>query len=344
MTRRRPVARVIVLGASVVLGVSAAVALALVVSACGAESSPDLPSAQGSAPSVSMTPAVPVTTGESATAVPAAAPGSDAGAPVSSASTEVSAPVSSASTEVSAPVSVPSRVPVTFTVLFDDHAVRPGTEAGHGFSCLVSGLEKTVLFDTGSEGDILLSNMEALAIEPGDIDAVVISHGHGDHTGGLVELLGESPAVTVYYPATCTGAFVRLAREAGAALAPIDAAATVCAGILATAPLGDPSESALLVETAGGRVLLTGCAHPGIVEMARAASDLVGEPVRVVMGGFHLQSASAGQVDGIIQELKDLGAEACGPAHCTGEAATARMEAAFGAAAFEMGVGASIVF
>lgn len=201
-----------------------------------------------------------------------------------------------------------------------------------------------MLFDTGSDGAILLSNMRALMIEPGEIDAVVISHAHGDHTGGLDELLDSNPGVTVYYPATCSGGFVRSAQEAGATLAPVDAAVAVCAGLLVTAPSGDPSESALLVETARGQVLVTGCAHPGIVEMVKTASDLVGEPVRVVMGGFHLLSFSAEQVDRIIQELKDLGVEGCGPAHCTGETATARMKMAFGAGAVEMGVGASVTF
>ncbi len=327
MTRRRPLTRALVLGAS------AAIALALAVSACGAESSPGLSGPQAPVLAVSTAPAAPEATEEPTTAAPATATGSDA---------VTTTPVTSA--EASTSASTSPRAPVTFTVLFDDHAARPGVQAGHGFSCLVSGLEKTVLFDTGSHGDILLSNMKALMIEPGQIDAVVISHGHGDHTGGLVEFLGQNPAVSVYHPATCTGAFVRAAAEAGAALAPVEAAVAVCAGLFVTRPSGDPCESALLVETTRGRVLLTGCAHPGIVEMVKAASDLAGEPVRVVMGGFHLLSSSAGQVDRVVQGLKDLGVWSCGPAHCTGEAATTRMKEAFGAGAIEMGVGASIVF
>ena len=78
--------------------------------------------------------------------------------------------------------------------------------------------------------------------------------------------------------------------------------------------------------------------------MATVASDLVDEPVFAVLGGFHLLSRSADEVDSIIQRLKELGVERCGPAHCTGEAATASMGAAFGEGLIEMGVGSIIAF
>jgi 7,8-dihydropterin-6-yl-methyl-4-(beta-D-ribofuranosyl)aminobenzene 5'-phosphate synthase len=78
--------------------------------------------------------------------------------------------------------------------------------------------------------------------------------------------------------------------------------------------------------------------------MVTAAVDLVGEPVFAVVGGFHLLSHSAGDVDRIVEQLRQLGVERCGPAHCTGEAATARMRAAFADGFIEMGVGSIITF
>ena len=108
--------------------------------------------------------------------------------------------------------------------------------------------------------------------------------------------------------------------------------------------MGSPSESALVAETSEGHVVITGCAHPGIAEMVKAASDLVGGPVRAVFGGFHLTSHSQSQVDRIIQELRDLGVQRCGPAHCTGDAATVRFKEAFADGFVAMGVGAVITF
>lgn len=234
--------------------------------------------------------------------------------------------------------------PVTITVLYDNTTLSPGTQAAWGFSCLVEGLEKTVLVDTGGDGDILLANMEALRVQPDDVDVVVLSHGHNDHTGGLAEFVAHNPDVTVYYPASLSASAVSRAQAAGASLEPVDAPVSICAGLIVISPMGSPAESGLLVETREGHVLITGCAHPGIVEMVTAAAKLVNGPVSAVLGGFHLAARSVGQVERIIHGLKELGVERCGPAHCTGERATAQLRAAFGDGFVGMGVGAIVVF
>lgn len=279
--------------------------------------------------------------------------GTEVRAPAMSISTASSSPRTTiASTTVpivttsssATPSSTVSRGPVTITVLYDNTAGALGTQADWGFACLVEGLERTVLFDTGADGGILLSNMEALGIDPRVIEVVVLSHEHGDHTGGLAQVVAVNPEVTVYYPASFSEAVVASAREAGTVLVPVEMVVSVCAGISVTNPMGSPSESALVIDTAEGLVVLTGCAHPGVVEMVAAASELTGEAIFAVLGGFHLTSRSAGHVERVIEGLKQLDVERCGPAHCTGEAATAQMRAAFGEGFVEMGVGATITF
>ncbi|OGD22000.1 MAG: hypothetical protein A2W03_07035 [Candidatus Aminicenantes bacterium RBG_16_63_16] len=74
--------------------------------------------------------------------------------------------------------------PITITVLYDNYPSREGLKTDRGFSCLIRGTEKTVLFDTGARSEILFHNFAALKIDPQDADLVVISHTHGDHTGG----------------------------------------------------------------------------------------------------------------------------------------------------------------
>ncbi|MBN1629426.1 MAG: MBL fold metallo-hydrolase [Thermoleophilia bacterium] len=236
------------------------------------------------------------------------------------------------------------RQDVTITIVYDNTAAQAGTAADWGFSCLVEGLRETVLFDTGAKGDVLLANMEALGVRAGDIDVVVLSHEHKDHTGGLAAILDATSGVRVYYPAQFSQTIVQKVEGAGATPVPVDGPALIGPGLAVTEPMGSPAELALVVTTAEGAVVITGCAHPGVVQMAAAAVEQAGGPVFAVMGGFHLGSASADQVERTIKGLKALGVERCGPAHCTGEAATARMREAFGDGFIPMGVGVSVVF
>jgi 7,8-dihydropterin-6-yl-methyl-4-(beta-D-ribofuranosyl)aminobenzene 5'-phosphate synthase len=98
-------------------------------------------------------------------------------------------------------------------------------------------------------------------------------------------------------------------------------------------------EISMILDSGQGVTLLTGCAHPGIVEIAQKASDLRGKPVGCVLGGFHLMSTPEAKVKEIIYKLKGLGAVSCGATHCTGDAAIAMFKKEFGEAFIPMGVG-----
>ncbi len=78
---------------------------------------------------------------------------------------------------------------ITLTILCDNSVEpRPGLIGEHGFACHIATTEKQYLFDTGS-GLGLLSNAKACGIDLREIDAVLLSHGHWDHCGGLLQLL-----------------------------------------------------------------------------------------------------------------------------------------------------------
>jgi len=72
-------------------------------------------------------------------------------------------------------------------IVYDNRTLDPNLTSGWGFACLVG---DDLLFDTGGDGRTLLSNMAQMGIDPAGIRTVVLSHAHGDHTGGLGALLG----------------------------------------------------------------------------------------------------------------------------------------------------------
>ncbi len=235
---------------------------------------------------------------------------------------------------------------ITLTVLYDNNAYDADLTTAWGFSCLVerSDEETTILFDTGGQGDLLLSNMNILGKDPQAIETVVLSHNHGDHTGGLSRLLQQGLQPKVYVP-TGFPALTKGQIRAAAELIEVDDPAEIAPGIWTTGQIDGPiPEQALAVETAEGWIVITGCAHPGVVEMARAAKEATDGEIRLVMGGFHLGSASEQQIARIIEDFQALGVQRVAPMHCTGDTARQRFAAAFGEACDLVGVGATFSF
>jgi 7,8-dihydropterin-6-yl-methyl-4-(beta-D-ribofuranosyl)aminobenzene 5'-phosphate synthase len=111
-------------------------------------------------------------------------------------------------------------------------------------------------------------------------------------------------------------------------------------------PLGTSlQEQALVVETGKGLVVITGCAHPGIVSIVKKARAMrPNAGVALVMGGFHLLSASPRQIDEIVRELRELGVERVAPSHCTGDLARSRFKAAYTTNYVEGGAGLVLRF
>ncbi|HCS49295.1 MAG TPA: hypothetical protein DIW61_13985 [Candidatus Aminicenantes bacterium] len=86
---------------------------------------------------------------------------------------------------------------------------KEGTKPDWGFSCLIEGTEKTILFDTGTQPQILMHNVGVLGVDLKKVDEIVISHGHDDHTGGLTAVLEKNPNVTVFFPVSFPPEFGR---------------------------------------------------------------------------------------------------------------------------------------
>jgi 7,8-dihydropterin-6-yl-methyl-4-(beta-D-ribofuranosyl)aminobenzene 5'-phosphate synthase len=234
---------------------------------------------------------------------------------------------------------------VTLTIVYDNNPHDKRLKTAWGFGCVVRGLPKTILFDTGGKGQLLLDNMKKLDVKPDLIDAVVLSHYHGDHVGGLDAFLKQNSDVTVFLPAAFPQRFKQTVRKAGAKLVETEKPTAVCAGACTTGVLGAGiKEQGLYVETADGIMVITGCAHPGIVSMTAAAKKHSGKRVLGALGGFHMTVALPGEITAATQSLKRLGARRVGPCHCSGDRARRMMKKAFGEGCMELGVGARITF
>jgi 7,8-dihydropterin-6-yl-methyl-4-(beta-D-ribofuranosyl)aminobenzene 5'-phosphate synthase len=117
---------------------------------------------------------------------------------------------------------------LSFTVVYDNYPYQKGFKPDWGFSCLIEGCEKTILFDTGGNGSILLENMDNLGVNCEDIDVIVISHSHGDHTGGLYRVLERSSNITVYLAGSYSDTFKGIAEERGAELVEVTDSIEIC--------------------------------------------------------------------------------------------------------------------
>jgi 7,8-dihydropterin-6-yl-methyl-4-(beta-D-ribofuranosyl)aminobenzene 5'-phosphate synthase len=183
------------------------------------------------------------------------------------------------------------------TILYDNDAWDGRLTPGWGFSCLVEAWGRRILFDAGGDGRVLLGNMEALGLDPKDMDWAFVSHGHFDHVGGLPQILDLNP-ITVYVPSSCP--LPRPEKGVVRVSGPLE----IEANIYSTGEL-DGIEQALVVQQGEGVVVIVGCSHPGVEAVLKAASRF--GPATGLIGGLH------GFDDFILLESLD---RVC-PTHCT---------------------------
>lgn len=231
------------------------------------------------------------------------------------------------------------------TVIFNNIPQADELQTGWGFACLVEGFEQTILFDTGSDGRVLLANMNHLGIDPQAIDAVVLSHSHSDHIGGLDAFLKQNPAVTVFLPRSFPQTVRRHLTDMRIRTVLVSEPMRLFEGVHSSGEMGDGiKEQALILDTAKGLVIITGCAHPGVAHIVAAARHYLNKDIFLLMGGFHLAGLSHHQLTDCLQTLRSLGVKKVAPSHCTGAAAIASFAAIWGNNFIPGGCGAVIQF
>lgn len=228
----------------------------------------------------------------------------------------------------------------TLTVLYDNYLYTSEGRAEWGYSCLVETTDLVVLFDTGGDPEVLSHNIEALDIDVQAIDCIVLSHEHWDHIGGLEVILSQKPGIPVYVPGDFPYHVMSSIRSMGGEFVELGNATKLTDSIAVTDTLdGPPVEHSLIIKTSDGIILVTGCSHPGIDNLARNAFELTEDTIQLAIGGYHLGGTSEYQLDRICDTLEEIGVECVSATHCTGDDSIAYFRERYGDYFVGSGVG-----
>lgn len=237
-----------------------------------------------------------------------------------------------------------------------------------------------LLWDTGASSEVMLHNADELNIDLNNLGLVCLSHGHYDHTGGLMGVLQhrKDRIVILAHPdifapklkAQPMLKFIGLpftrtqVEAAGAIMLEARGPVAIAPGLMTTGEVARlesfekvenfwtvrdgqycqdniPDDQALAAVLPGkGLVVITGCAHSGIINTIRHAQKITGvEKLYAVIGGFHLMDADDGRIDATAEALKRLDPAIVRPGHCTGQKAICRLQKAFGERCHPLAVG-----
>ena len=213
---------------------------------------------------------------------------------------------------------------VKITTVVDNDVWMKGLSSSWGLSFYVETFKEnkkqhTVLMDVSGSFPTFHKNAEKLNLDLTAVEAVFISHWHGDHCGALSQVLPLiKHAVPVYVPSADTFGM----RE----IESVNGKPVVCSqptefmeGLMSTGeiPISVSEHSLIINVREKGLVVLVGCSHPGIINILKRAKQVSGiDKVHGVTGGFHISGTNVGLRVG--EFLKELKVEMASPCHCTG--------------------------
>lgn len=214
-----------------------------------------------------------------------------------------------------------------------------------GLSVWIKKSNSALLFDTGGDTSIIWENISQLDLDLNKLSDIVISHNHWDHKNGLKIILEKtSNKPTVYVVENDFKEFsekyptANIKRVSG--VMKIDSDIRTTGKLQALYGGGELYEQSLILTQNDSIVLLTGCSHPGIVNIVKKTKSLFPDKrVELVAGGFHLIQISDSEIMKISNELKELQVNKIAPSHCTGDNAINIFKTEWGEKCINLNIG-----
>jgi len=228
-----------------------------------------------------------------------------------------------------------------FKILFDNYTYDTNLQSLWGFSSLIKVHNKTILFDTGSNGRILLANAKKMGINFKDIDIVFISHNHWDHIGGLDTVIEENPNILLIVPNSLSKHLIKDLKILVKEVMVINQFTQISDHLYSTGLIGDDMpEQSLIIEKNNELYVIGGCSHPGIDNFEKIAKNL-NKPIKYTIGGFHMMYKKEKE---ILKTISNLSSEYITATHCTGDLAIKLIKEKYQNKFIEGGVGKVIKF
>lgn len=252
---------------------------------------------------------------------------------------------------------------IKITTLVENSVYGKGLQGEHGLSLLVDTGEHRLLFDTGVS-DLFIRNAGALGIDLGDVDFLVLSHGHRDHTGGLHHFLAMNHKAKVICKKELFFPKFKEERENGV-MRPdaldrtrfrfVEEVTGLCPGVFVFPqwPIADEEDThfehfftlvegrkqadtftdelALVLKQGDEVSVLSACSHRGITNIVRRVQEYFPQAsLKLVLGGFHIRNAAKEKFEVIARFFEERLPQRLGVCHCTGTDKYALFHQCFG--------------
>jgi len=267
---------------------------------------------------------------------------------------------------------------VSVITLADNVVYHSGLLGQFGFSAYLEitdhrGQKHSLIFDTGRIKSALLYNIKALKLDLSQLECIVLSHGHNDHTCATVELIRRSKRKvkvvvhpSIFYPRFSVEKGKKREHgipkgerkedfvKAGAEIAETTKPVEIIPGVLTSGEIERatpfekitwrnfamingkqvkdkvPEDQALFINIKKrGVLVISGCAHAGIINTLQCASDVTKTKLYGFIGGTHLVRPKETRLKETLNKIKEFDLQLVSPAHCTGHKSIAAINQTF---------------
>lgn len=243
--------------------------------------------------------------------------------------------------------------------LIENLVYKQGLVAEHGLSMYIESGSKKILFDTGQSG-LFMQNAIRLGINIEEIDTVILSHGHYDHTGGLYPFLEKNSKAKVYAKENIFTPkyhghhrFIGIVKNEALLkdrFIPINTITETDQDIfiMPDIPVQNPADThfkGLYIKQSNEFItdefddelfltirqneqinIITACSHRGITNICKTAFDYFKLPLGTILGGFHTKECTIEQYVHIMDYFRQVKPNSIGVCHCTGIEKFANMQ------------------